>query len=130
MNNRVKITSYPIVLTDVSHNLIKSDCGAVVTFIGTVRNTSNDGRPVKFLDIQKTGDNPGEKLQKIATDVSVQWQLKPEDIIIHRRIGKLSVGDIALFVAVTAQHRQEAFAACAYIVDMIKKGEITVEKDI
>jgi molybdopterin synthase catalytic subunit len=130
MNRNISITQQALSAEPLLNNLKREDCGAVVSFIGTVRNTSNDGTPVSHLNIEKAGDDAEAKLRAIADYISNKWQLRPEDIIIHRRTGKLAVGDIALIVAIAAPHRPEAFAACAYVVDKIKEGGITIEKDL
>ena len=71
-----------------------------------------------------------EKLRDIAVEITGKWPVKIEDIYIHRRYGRLKVGEIALVAAVGSIHRQEAFAACEYIIDRIKQGGITAEQDI
>jgi molybdopterin synthase catalytic subunit len=130
MNPDIKITAETLVPGTIIDALKKDDCGAVVTFVGTVRNTDNSGNKAAYLDIKKAGDNAETRLREVATQIQDKWQLRPQDIVIHRRTGKLTVGDIALVVAIAAPHRPEAFAACAYVVDKIKEGGITTEKDL
>ena len=105
----------------------KDDYGAIVSFIGTVRNISQ-GRKVAFLEIETCEEKAKAKLQQIVSEVNQKWQL--QDIVICRRIGKLEVGEIALVIAVAAPHRQEAFQACQYVVDSLKQGGVTTEKEI
>lgn len=124
----IKITSSPLHPEPVVSSIRKDDNGAIITFIGTVRNTSQDGSKVTFLEITPRGEDAETKLKEVESDICQKWQL--QDIAIHRRIGKLKVGEIALIVAIAAPHRQEAFQACQYAVDMIKQGKITTEKDI
>jgi molybdopterin synthase catalytic subunit len=130
VNPDIQLTSEVLVPETIISNLKKDDCGAIVFFIGTVRNTDNSGGKVAFLDIKKAGENALTLLQEVALQIQHKWHLRSQDIIIHRRTGKLAVGDIALVVAITAIHRQEAFAACAYAVDRIKEGNITIERDL
>ena len=80
------------------------------------------------MEIDISGPDSEAKLRDIADEIHARWQLK--DIAISRRIGKLAVGDIALVVAISALHREEAFEACQYAVDVIKKGNITIERDV
>ena len=124
----IKITSDPIVPENIAGSLLTDDCGAVVSFVGTVRNRSNDGKAVTSLQIEPADENAEVKLSRIENEIRRKWPIK--DIIIHRRIGRLKVGEIALVAAVVAVHRQEAFQACEYAVDMIKKGGITLEQDV
>jgi molybdopterin synthase catalytic subunit len=124
----IEITTNPIVTDRVINSVKKDENGAIIVFVGTVRDTCNEGKKVAFLEIDLSGPDAEAKLRSIASEISAHWHLK--DIAISRRIGKLAVGEIALVVAISALHRQEAFEACQYAVDVIKKGEITIERDI
>jgi molybdopterin synthase catalytic subunit len=124
----IKITSKPISAEPIINSFYRDDCGALLTFIGTVRNTSKEGNKVTFLEIEACGNDAEAKLRSIASEVSEKWQL--QNIAICRRVGRLKVGEIALVVVVVAPRRKEAFEACQYVIDRIKLGGITREKDI
>lgn len=124
----IEITSNPISPEDVINSVKKDDYGAVVAFIGTVRNTCKDGNRVTALEIECSADDSETKLRKMAAEICQKWQL--QDIAICRRTGRLIVGEIALVVAVASPRRRKAFQACEDIIDIIKQGEITSEKDI
>jgi molybdopterin synthase catalytic subunit len=124
----IKITSAPIVPEQIIGNMQTDDCGAIISFIGTVRSTSNEGKAVVALQIDPADENSEIKLGEVEKEIRQKWPI--QDIVIVRRIGKLKVGEIALVISVLGVHRQEAFQACEYAVDMIKKGNITIEQDI
>jgi molybdopterin synthase catalytic subunit len=124
----IELTKNPISPERVINSLAKDNLGAYITFIGTVRNTSQEGNKVTHLLIEPSGEDAEIKLRDIATEISEKWGL--QDIAISRRTGKLKVGEIALVLVVAAAHRQEAFEACQYAVDRIKQGHITKEKDL
>jgi molybdopterin synthase catalytic subunit len=124
----IEITSNPIVYDSVISSVERDENGAIVVFVGSVRDISNDGKKVSFLEINRDCSNAEERLYDIASEVRGRWNL--EDIAISRRVGKLKVGELALVVAVSAVHRQEAFEACQYAVDMIKQGGVTSERDL
>ena len=124
----IELTASPITPEHLLETLAKDKYGAIVSFIGTIRNTSKDGRKVTALRIEEQGDDAQEKLAGIAAEVKQKWQL--EDIIIRRRTGTLKVGEVALVVAIASRNRQQAFEACQYIIDRIKEGHITSEQDI
>ena len=124
----IEITTNPIHPEPIVNSVKKDDCGAIISFIGTVRNTSNEGDRVTSLQIEASGKDSEAKLREIASEIRQKWQL--QDIAICRRIGRLEVGEVALVVAIAAPHRQEAFEACQYAVDRIKQGGVTTEKDI
>ena len=122
----VKITSESLAPQPIIDSIRRDDCGAIVSFVGTIRDNTQ-GRKVSSLDIQPTGDKAVGKLERVAEEVKQKWQIR--DVSICRRTGKLKVGEIALVVAVAAPHRLEAFKACEYIIDRIKEGDITTEKE-
>ena len=123
----IEITSEPLHPEIIADKIRKDEYGAVVTFVGTVRNMTN-GRRVAFLEIEPRDEEAESKLHQIVSQINQRWQL--QDIDIRRRTGKLKVGETALVVAVAAPHRQEAFQACQYAVDSIKQGHITTEREI
>lgn len=123
----IEITSEPLSPEVIINKVRKDNCGAIITFIGTVRNATQ-GRKVAFLEIEACDEMAESKLGEVVAEINQKWQL--QDIAICRRIGKLKVGEIALVIAVAAPHRQEAFQACQYAVDRLKQGGITTEKEI
>jgi molybdopterin synthase catalytic subunit len=124
----IELTTSPIIPGQILNSLMKDSAGAYISFVGTVRNTSQEGHKVTHILIEPSGKDAEVKLRDIATEIYRKWGL--QDIAISRRTGKLEVGEIALVVVVAAAHRQEAFEACQYAVDRIKQGHITVEKDL
>jgi len=123
----IEITSKPLSPRFIIDEVKKDDYGAIVTFVGTVRNTTR-GRKVAFLEIETRDEKAEPRLHEVVSEINQKWQL--HDVAISRRIGNLRVGEIALVIAVAAAHRQEAFQACQYAVDRLKQGGITTEKEI
>lgn len=123
----IEITSQPLCPEVITNKVRKDNCGAIITFVGTVRDTTQ-GRKVAFLEIEACDEMAESKLGEVVAEINQKWQL--QDIAICRRIGKLKVGEIALVIAVAAPHRQEAFQACQYAVDRLKQGGITTYKEI
>ena len=114
----IEITTAPISV-EVVAKMVKRDChGALVTFTGVVRDSS-EGHRVLFMEYEVFGEMALKKLAEIADEVRARWQ--PLDIAISHRVGKLEVGEVALAIAVASPHRKEAFAACQYAVDRIKE---------
>ena len=92
------------------------DTGAIVTFVGRVREFAKDPGEVFLLE-----HYPGmteSVLQEIESDARQRWQLQRTRII--HRIGKLTAGDQIVFVGVSSAHRTQAFEACEYIIDILK----------
>ncbi len=124
----VQLTTATVTAEHLVEALARDDYGAIVTFTGTIRNTSKDGRRVTALRIEPQGPDAQGKLEGIAEEVKSRWKL--EDIIIRRRTGTLKVGEVALVVAIASRNRIEAFEACQFIIDRIKEGHVTSEEDI
>lgn len=92
--------------------------GACVTFEGRVRN-HDGGRGVCQLEYS-AHPTAETVLRKIADDVA-RAQPGARAIAVGHRIGLLNVGDVALYVVVSAAHRRQAFAACEELVEAVKR---------
>ncbi|MBX3091188.1 MAG: molybdenum cofactor biosynthesis protein MoaE [Cryobacterium sp.] len=89
--------------------------GAVVAFSGVVRD-HDGGHDIRSLDYQAHPD--AERiLTECCAGVSAETGLAVAAV---HRIGHLEIGDVALYAAVSAAHRREAFAACELLVERIK----------
>ena len=100
-------------------NLRKGDprVGAVVTFLGTVRDM-NDGSQVKGMTLEHYPGMTEKALQEILDQAKVRWDIY-QTLVIHR-VGPLLPEDQIVLVAVSSAHRGEAFAACEFIMDYLK----------
>ena len=116
-NDLLFISDKPIVPEDVTSRIAWDDCGALLTFTGKVRSRS-DGKQVLSLEHEATGPGAGELLQHIAVEMRRRWELGT--IAISYRTGPVEAGGITLVIAVSAVHRQEAFAACQFAIDQFK----------
>lgn len=91
--------------------------GAVATFSGRVRN-KNLGKDVTGLYLEHYPGMTEKSLNDIIRQAKTQWSVNRVTVI--HRIGQLLVGDQIVFVGVTSEHRQDAFAACEFIMDYLK----------
>src|SRR5436190_16069214 len=83
----------------------KPGCGAVVTFLGTVRDLTGD-RVTVALDYEAYPGMAEKKLADIEHETRSRWPVG--DIILEHRLGHLEVGDISVAVAVSCPHRHQA----------------------
>lgn len=99
---------------------IRSDaCGGIVTFLGVVRERAHDGRPVDGLDYEAHEAMALAEFSAIIAEVRERW---PEASLgIVHRTGSLRMGEIAVAVCAAAPHRAEAFDACEYAIDELKR---------
>ena len=91
--------------------------GAVVTFVGTVRDI-NDGATVSQMELEHYPGMTEKALEGIVLQTRSRWQLI--DALVVHRVGPLQPMDQIVLVAVTSAHRGEAFAACEFIMDYLK----------
>jgi len=97
--------------------------GAVVSFIGYVRNFTNTPKAEEvdnesFMEIEHYPGMTEKSLMAIENQTRQKW--KVSDIRIIHRYGKLEINDQIVLVAVSSEHRTEAFRACEYIIDYLK----------
>jgi len=91
--------------------------GAVVSFVGTVRDL-NEGARVAELELEHYPGMTEKSLEDIVAQARERWPLYGA-LVIHR-IGPMKPLDQIVLVACTAAHRGEAFAACEFIMDYLK----------
>ncbi|MBI5436964.1 MAG: molybdenum cofactor biosynthesis protein MoaE [Nitrosomonadales bacterium] len=94
-----------------------SKVGALVSFVGLVRDFSNDGK-VENIFLEHYPGMTEKALNKIIGEATVRWNLLGTRVI--HRVGTLRPNDQIVLVATAAQHRGEAFAACEFIIDYLK----------
>lgn len=114
----VRLTREPIELKALLDFVSSPQAGAVVTFVGTVRETSH-GRKVTSLTYEAYEPMAEKELQRIADEMMQRWQLCKVAIV--HRIGELNVGEVAVAVFVSAPHRVDAFAAARHAIERIKE---------
>jgi len=93
------------------------EVGAIVSFVGTVRDM-NEGSQVNSMELEHYAGMTEKALADIIVEAKSRWSIH-EALVIHR-IGKMLPGEQIVLVAVTGQHRGEAFAACEFIMDYLK----------
>ena len=96
----------------------RPDCGAVVTFLGTVRDLT-DGKITTALDYEAYPGMAEKKMAEIEQETRARWAVG--EIVMVHRLGHLDVGEVSVAVAVSCPHRSEAFEACRYAIDRLKE---------
>ena len=113
---RAEVTEAPISVTELAGAVQDAAAGAVVTFEGVVRNHDAD-RAVTGIGYS-CHPTAGRIVEQIARDVAQAGRVRALGVV--HRVGDLAVGDAALAVAVSSDHRAEAFAVCSEIVEEVK----------
>ena len=91
--------------------------GAVASFLGLVRD-HHGGRAVRRLEYSAYAPMAEAECARIVAEAEARW---PVRIALVHRIGALEIGDAAVAVAASAAHREEAFAACRFLIEEVKR---------
>lgn len=95
----------------------RSDTGAVVAFVGQVRDL-NEGDQVSGMTLEHYPGMTEKALEAIVERAKARWNIF--DTLIVHRVGALRPLDQIVLVVVAGAHRGEAFAACEYMMDYLK----------
>lgn len=113
------ITTHPIDFAEVTNSVRSHHAGAVVLFMGTVREFTGDAVTTQ-LTYEAYAEMAEVQMQQLADRAQETWSLCKVNMV--HRSGVLDLGDIAVAVAVSAPHRAPAFEAGRWLLDEIKKS--------
>jgi molybdenum cofactor synthesis domain-containing protein len=113
------VTEEPVSVDEHAALVADAAAGAVVTFAGVVRDHDH-GRGVRDLEYVGHPTAKDVVAEVVAEVAAKHGPSGVRAVAVSHRIGPLAVGDVALAVAVAAEHRKEAFAACSDLVDEVK----------
>jgi|TARA_B110000208_G_scaffold183832_1_gene236960 molybdopterin synthase catalytic subunit len=117
MTVRVQTEDFDVGAELAAMRLASKDIGALVNFVGQVRDM-NDGDVVSKLTLEHYPGMTERSLDAIVVEAKSRWNIV-DSLIIHR-VGTLQPLDQIVLVAVTSAHRGEAFKACEFIMDYLK----------
>ena len=103
-----------------------SSIGAVVSFIGTVRDLTSES--LVSLSLEHYPGMTEKSLTSIADKARNKWEI--ESITIIHRVGTLGIGDQIVLVITSSKHRQAAFDSCNYIMDFLKTDAPFWKKEV
>ncbi len=114
----IKISSEEINIQEVIAAVRCPGAGAIATFDGTVRNHAR-GKKVTHLFYEAYEKMATTELESIREKALHRWPLR-ELAAVHRT-GRLEIGDSSVFIAVSSDHRADAFEACRFVIDSLKR---------
>lgn len=114
----IRLTRDPIDSARLVESVRRDGCGAVVLFLGTVRDLTGD-RVTVALDYDAYPAMAEKKMAEIEADARSRWPIG--DIAMEHRLGRLDVGEVSVAVAVSCPHRAQAFDACRHAIDRLKE---------
>lgn len=113
-----ELSKKPIDIQSVIDKVVSRNAGAVTTFIGTVREMTK-GKKTLFLIYDAYEAMAVKKLEQIGAEISERWP--DANTAITHRMGKLEITDIAVVIAVSTPHRNDAYEANRYAIERIKE---------
>lgn len=123
----IEITNKPIDIDKVIKSVATENAGAIDVFIGTVRNKTKNKTVVK-LDFEAYEPMAISELQKIVDSAKEKWPI--EKITVVHRVGLLALGEVPVVIAVSTPHRKDAFEACQFVIDTLKRTVPIWKKEI
>jgi molybdopterin synthase catalytic subunit len=121
------LSAEPLSLDRVVDEVRSDEAGAIATFTGTTRVHSR-GRTVTHLDYEAYEGMAERVMAEIAEGLLERYDLT--GIAIHHRVGRVSIGDTSVLIAVSAPHRQDALAACKDAIDELKERVPLWKKEV
>jgi molybdopterin synthase catalytic subunit len=111
------LSATPLDLTALIARVESPARGAVATFLGLVRD-HHGGRAVQRLEYSAYAPMVEEECGRIVAEAETRW---PVRVALEHRMGGLEIGDAAVAIAAGAAHRDEAFAACRFVIEEVKR---------
>ena len=126
--DRCRLVRDPIDMRTLEAEVAAARHGAVVTFAGVVREMSDSGRPVRYLEYEAYDELALREMETIVRRIEEQW---PDcSVAIVHRVGRLEIGEASVAIAVASPHRAAAFAACRLAIDRLKESVPIWKKEV
>jgi molybdopterin synthase catalytic subunit len=122
-----RVVRTPLDLQELVRYVTDPSAGAIATFIGTTRN-NNEGRKVIALDYDAYPEMAEKELRRIGDDAKKKWRI--ERMAIVHRIGAVQIAEASVMIAVSAAHCDDAFQACRFAIEEIKKTVPIWKKEV
>ena len=113
----IEMTNAPIDYHALTESVRSSQSGAVVLFLGTVREMT-EGRRTVALEYEGYPQMAEAKLAELESQARSRWPI--DRVAIIHRLGHLELGDISVAIAVSCPHRKQAFDAGQFLIDELK----------
>jgi len=116
----VSLGTEPLPVAEAASWPVIDRCGAVVLFMGTVRDHSEGRSGVVSLDYEAYESEALLRMEAIAKAARERWPVAGRLVILHR-LGLLGLGEVSVVTAASAPHRHEAFEIARYLIDTLKQ---------
>jgi molybdopterin synthase catalytic subunit len=115
---RVEILDSVLPVAEVIEAIKAGEDGAVCVFDGIVRNNTR-GRETLYLDYEAYREMALTQMRGLADEAIARFGVR--DVALLHRLGRLEVGESSVLIAVASAHRAQAFEACRWLIDTLKK---------
>ncbi|MEO6435601.1 MAG: molybdenum cofactor biosynthesis protein MoaE [Tepidisphaeraceae bacterium] len=125
----IEIDAVPIDVARATAWVPDPSAGGIATFLGTTRSeTHADGRELVALDYEAYIEMALTQLRDLAVEARQKWPIAKLAIV--HRTGRVEIGQASVVIAVSCPHRGQAFDACRWIIDTLKKDVAIWKKEI
>lgn len=128
MNDLIDILAEELPVAETIANIADPAAGGIDVFLGTTRAETRSGRQLVALDYEAYTDMATQQMRDLARRAREQWPVLR--LAILHRVGRVNVGRPSVLIAVSTPHRGEAFAACKWIIDTLKKEVAIWKKEV
>jgi molybdopterin synthase catalytic subunit len=111
------LSTTPIDLATLIARVESPTRGGVAAFLGRVRD-HHGGRAVLRLEYSAYGPMAEAQCARIVAEAEARW---PVRVALEHRVGVLQIGDSAVAIAAAGAHRDEAFGACRFVIEEVKR---------
>ena len=111
------LTEQPIDLTTIIASAQSPERGGIACFLGTVRN-HHQGREVLRLEYSAYAPMVEAECARIVAESESRWDVT---VSLQHRVGRIEIGDAAVAVVAASAHREEAFIACRFVIEELKR---------
>ena len=119
MKKQLTITTETINETDlIATRTMSVGMGAVVSFLGVVRG-SEEGKAISAIDYEAFEKMAQHQFNLLFEEMAKRWPI--ESVRLVHRIGVVKINEPSLWVEIVTPHRGEAFAACQWLIDEMKR---------
>ena len=112
-----QVVELPIPVQPLVKHLTRPEDGAVVTFLGMVRNNTKEKKTI-YLEYEGFRPMALAKIREIGEMIRARWDVGRIGIL--HRLGRLEIGEASVAIVITSPHRKAAFEACQYAIDTLK----------
>lgn len=109
------LTRHPLDVADLLAEVQSPERGGTCLFLGTVRNDAD----VTGIDYSAYEPMAVEEIERMLSEATARWP--DARVMLQHRLGVIPVGEASIAIAAAAPHRDDAFAACRYVIEEVKK---------